>query len=115
MFFSGRSKHLPNLSEYLEKKVQEQRARGARMGIVGGIIGTVGGLTGAALGILGGTGVIAFSTGGVVAAVIGLNLLCWAGVLAFYIWDRKRVAAEKKPERKHQADSERIAGLMYQS
>jgi hypothetical protein len=115
MFFTGRSKQLPNLSDYLDKKIQEQRSRGSRIGIAGGIIGTTAGLIGALFGILAGLGAITFSTTSLVVTIILLNLVCWLAILGYHMYEKKKMAAEKPAERKHQAEAEAIVVQMYQA
>lgn len=90
MFFSGRSKQLPYLSEFLNRFHAEEQKKNRRYGLLGGIVGGVGGLMGAALGVLASLGVIGFSGFGLAGAIVGINLLAWLTVLGLWWNDRQR-------------------------
>ncbi|MCC7435549.1 MAG: hypothetical protein IT363_12760 [Methanoregulaceae archaeon] len=89
MFFSGRSKQLPFLSDYLQEVAKRENVDQRRLGFAGAIIGVTAGLMGAAFGALAGTGVIQFGVTNI-AVWMGLNLLTLAGFGAFYLSERKR-------------------------
>lgn len=97
MFFSGRSKQLPFLSDYLQEVAKRENVDQRRMGIAGAIIGVSAGLMGAAYGILAGTGVIAANASNFLVWM-GLNAATWVGFGAFYFSERRR-RTESLPNR----------------
>lgn len=90
VFFSGRAKQLPYLSDYLAAIQLRENVSGKRVGIVGGIMGAFAGVAGAVFGILAGTGVIQPSAGAIVLAVFGLQAAMWGGIGAYWISEKRR-------------------------
>lgn len=114
MFFSGRQKQLPFLSEYLNALITRGRVDGGRLGIAGAIMGVGGGMAGAALGILAGTGILQMSGPAIAASVIGLQAAMWSGFGIFYV-SEKRKATEKIPNRELLKEVQPLAAQMHTS
>lgn len=89
MFFSGRSKQLPFLSDYLQEVQKRENVDQRRMGIAGAVIGTTAGLLGAGFGVLAGTGMIDVGLTNIMVWM-GLNAATMVGFGAFYLSERKR-------------------------
>lgn len=112
MFFSGKSKQLPNLAEYLTYAIQHPPDAGTNLGIVGGVVGGVGGLMGGLLGVLGAIGLLTQS--GLVIGIVLLNLLAWLVVLGFWMENRRKAQPITEEERIRQ-QSHKVAIVMGQS
>lgn len=97
MFFSGRSKQLPFLSDYLQDMAKRESVDQRRMGIAGAIIGVSAAVMGATYGALAGMGVIVPNATNMLVW-LGLNGLTLAGFGAFYLSERKR-RTESLPNR----------------
>lgn len=97
MFFSGRSKQLPFLSDYLQEMAKRESVDQRRMGIAGAIIGVSAAVMGATYGALAGMGVIVPNASNMLVW-LGLNGLTLAGFGAFYLSERKR-RTESLPNR----------------
>lgn len=89
MFFSGRSKQLPFLSEYLQETAKRESVDQRRIGIAGAIIGASAGLMGAGFGILAGMGAIDVGLPNILVW-LGLNAATLVGFGAFYLAERRR-------------------------
>ena len=99
MFFSGKSKQLPYLSEYLTYAVQQRNQNSSMAGFWGGLLGSMGGFMGAAIGLLAAFGLIRFSAAGLVGAIIAANLIAWLLVLAVWLGNRQKAKPKTEEER----------------
>lgn len=89
VFFSGRSKQLPFLSDYLQDIQKRESVDQRRMGIGGAIIGVTAALLGTGFGVLAGMGAIKIGVGNLMVWM-GLNAAMLVGFGAFYLSERKR-------------------------
>lgn len=89
MFFSGRSKQLPFLSDYLQEVAKRENVDQRRMGIAGAVIGVTAAIMGAGFGILAGTGAISVGVTNILVW-LGLNAATLIGFGAFYLSERRR-------------------------
>src|SRR5438067_346828 len=94
--FKQRSKQFPNLTQFLESMLLRERAKGARVGLVGGIAGTLGGLFGTAIGIWSAFSHTAFSVGALVATILGINVAVWVAILFFWLSEERK--ARQRPQ-----------------
>lgn len=113
MFFSGKSKQLPYLSEYLNHLVERSRSGERRYGVIGALVGVVGGTAGALLGLLASVGTVEFSSAGLAATIVGINLAAWMTVMGLWWSDRKKNLANT-PERKLRKEAEEVGKLLHQ-
>jgi hypothetical protein len=89
VFFSGRSKQLPFLSDYLQEVQKRENVDQRRMGVAGAIIGVTAAILGAGFGVLAGTGTIQVGAANVLVWM-GLNAATLVGFGAFYLSERRR-------------------------
>src|SRR5437588_11254420 len=93
LLFKQRSKQFPNLTQFLESLLQRERAKGARLGIVGAIVGTIGGLLGAAIGIW---QAIEHEFRYVTVDMLIVNVAVWA--VSFCYWLSQERKARQTPQ-----------------